>query len=107
MLLTVDDCHLFRHLSRHRNANGAKDMQAALARELTDEEEAIAFRTFQNSKRLILAEPHVRRLAALTIGMQLFIEELKDSGDEVFMALADILDTAGEIAREAQAAMRG
>lgn len=82
-------------------------MQAALARELTDEEEAIAFRTFQNSKRLILAEPHVRRLAALTIGMQLFIEELKDSGDEVFMALADILDTAGEIAREAQAAMRG
>ncbi|MBB5273983.1 hypothetical protein HNR26_000021 [Rhizobium rosettiformans] len=81
-------------------------MQAEAHRPLTAEDEAITLRVFQNSKRLILAEPHVRRLAALTIGMNLFIEELKDSGDEVFMALADILDTAGEIAREAQAAMR-
>lgn len=80
-------------------------MQAA-ARPLTDEDEAMTMQVFQNSRRLILAEPHIRRLAALTIGMNLFIEDLKDSDDEVFMALADILDTAGEIAREAQAAMR-
>lgn len=73
---------------------------------LTAEDEAMTMRVFKNSKRLILAEPHIRRLAALTIGMNMFVEELKDSGDEVFVALADILDTAGEIAREAQAALK-
>lgn len=59
------------------------------------------------ARRFIEAEPHVRRLAGLTIGLEQFIEPLKESGDELFMALADMIDVLGGETRAAQAAMQG
>lgn len=79
---------------------------ASEAKPLTAEDEAMTLRVFQNSKRLILAEPHIRRLAALAITLELFIEELKSSGDELHCALADVIDAAGESARATKAALR-
>lgn len=82
-------------------------MQAEAQRPLTAEEEQIALRTVLNARRYVQAEEHVRRLAALTIAMEQFIEELAQSGDELFEALADVIDTAGTEARKLVAAYKG
>lgn len=74
--------------------------------EITADDEAMTLRVFQNSKRLIMAEPHIRRLGALAITLEMFIEDLKRTDDELFCALADVIDAAGEAARATKAAMR-
>ncbi|MGE8103548.1 hypothetical protein ACQKP1_07625 [Allorhizobium sp. NPDC080224] len=81
-------------------------MQASLI-ELTQEEEEIALRTVLNSKRFLASEEHVRRLTGLVISMEQFMAELVDTEDELFEALADMIDVAGSQARELRAAFRG
>lgn len=82
-------------------------MQAEAIRELTAEEEEIALRTVFNAKRYLASEEHVRRLTGLVVSMELFMEELVGTEDELFVALADLIDVAGSQARELTAAFKG
>jgi len=79
----------------------------AVVMELTAEEEETALRTVMNSRRFLASEEHVRRLTGLVISMEQFMGELADTEDELFVALADVIDVAGDQARELRAAFRG
>ncbi|MFN3832131.1 MAG: hypothetical protein ACK4SQ_07890 [Allorhizobium sp.] len=75
--------------------------------ELTAEEEQIALRTVLNSRRYLNSEEHVRRLTGLVLGLELFMQELVETEDELFVALADLIDVAGSQARALTAAFKG
>ena len=79
----------------------------AVMMELTAEEEEIALRTVLNSRRYLNSEEHVRRLTGLVVSMELFMQELVETEDELFVALADMIDVAGSQARALTAAFKG
>lgn len=98
---------MFRHVLVIDTPTGATDMTAAARIELTEEEALIASRTVDNARRYLNSEEHVRRLTGLVLSMELFMEELVGTEDELFVALADMIDVAGSQARTLTAAFKG